>query len=144
MIGSSAKSNDQSQDHHTNNDNDLETGQPEFEFTEETDSKVVDGDNDDEEYGDPYSWIDLVARQPVLNDQSGGGKLVGRDNDILEPVTVGRSSISQGSLSHAFLSLCLSCSLSFSLPRFLCVPRMSLFRKFAELITRKGLVLLGG
>lgn len=106
MVRSTAKGNDQCQDHNTNNDDDLETGQPELKFTEEADTKVVDANNNDEEYGDPYSRIDLVARQPVLDDQSSGGKLVGCYDDVFEPVTVGTNSISQGLLSSAF-SVCL-------------------------------------
>lgn len=108
MIGSTAKSDDQSQDHDTNHDDDLETGQPELKFAEETDTKVVDANNDDEEHGDPYSWIDFVAGEPVLDDQSSGSQLVGSDDDVLEPITMVTSSVSQGLLSPAsslFLSL---------------------------------------
>lgn len=88
MIGCTAKGNDQSQDHDTNNDDDLETGQPELKFAEETDTKVVDGNNDDEEHGNPYSRIDFVARKPVLDDQSSSGKLIRCNDDVLKPVTI--------------------------------------------------------
>ncbi len=45
MVRTTAKSEDQREEDDSNNDNDLERGKPELEFTEESNAEIVD-DND--------------------------------------------------------------------------------------------------
>lgn len=78
---------DQREQDDTENDDDLECGQPELELAEELDaSKVVDANNHDQEYGDEDTGIECVARDPVLNNQGGGRELIRGDDDVLEPI----------------------------------------------------------
>ncbi|KAI6764611.1 hypothetical protein HG531_012498 [Fusarium graminearum] len=42
---------------------------PEFEFTKESDTEVVDNADDDKEYGDKDTRIDCISIDPVLNDE---------------------------------------------------------------------------
>jgi hypothetical protein len=65
MIRTSAQHENERKQNNTQDDNDLERRQPEFEFTEETDSEIVNADDSDQEDGDPYARIDLFRRNPV-------------------------------------------------------------------------------
>jgi hypothetical protein len=72
--------------HYTYNCDDLDGTEPELEFAKEPDTKVVDGEYCDEKYGDPDSWIDLISSFPFLDDQSRGGELIWRGDDVLAPI----------------------------------------------------------
>ena len=66
----------ETQQNDCNNDDDFETAQPEFEFAEELDAKVVDADDDDQENGDEDAGVYSVGIDPVLDYEGGGGELV--------------------------------------------------------------------
>lgn len=87
-IGATTAGNDQGEKNYANNDNDLDRGQPKLKLAKELDAtKIVDAEDDDDEDGDEHTRIDLLTGNPVLDDKSGGGELVGSDDDIFEPVT---------------------------------------------------------
>ncbi|GKT67100.1 hypothetical protein ColTof4_12728 [Colletotrichum tofieldiae] len=87
VVRTAAKSQDEREEDDANDGDDLETGKPELEFAEELDTEVVDCNNDDQEDGDEDTRVHGFAIHPELNDEGGGCKLVGRDDDILEPIT---------------------------------------------------------
>lgn len=86
MVRSSTESQDQGEEHDADNGDDLERGEPEFEFTKERNTEVVDDQDGDEEDGDEDSGIDFFAIDPELNDESSSRQLVGGDDDVLDPV----------------------------------------------------------
>lgn len=69
-------------------DDDFDRGQPELEFTEESDAEVVDCDDDDHENGNPDTGVDSFCWQPKLYDQGSCRQLVWRDDDVFEPVGI--------------------------------------------------------
>lgn len=69
MIGTASEGKNESQEHNSKDNDDLERGEPELELAEEFDAEVVDRDNNDQENGDPYSWIHFISLNPVLYDQ---------------------------------------------------------------------------
>lgn len=75
----------------SNDDDDLRRREVELKLAEELDTKVVDANDNDEEYGNPDTRVDSIGRKPILNDQSGCSQLVGRNNDVFEPVGVSSS-----------------------------------------------------
>lgn len=78
----------QHQDNDTNDDDDLETGKPELKLAKETDTKVVDAADGDEEDSDPDSRVDPFTGDPELNDQCRSRELVRSNDDVLAPVTI--------------------------------------------------------
>ena len=80
-------SDDEGEQDDANDDDYLETRQPELELAEEADAEVVDGHDDEQEYGDPDAGIYSVAGYPILYDESRGRELVGRDNYVFAPIT---------------------------------------------------------
>lgn len=91
MIWTSSKCQDQRKENHSTNNNDFKAAEPELEFAKISDTKVIDGDNNHQEYGNEHTWVYAVRRTPILNDQSGRRKLVWCDDDILEPVRLSQS-----------------------------------------------------
>lgn len=84
-----AAGDDEGEEDDADNDNDFEGGEPEFKFAKEADAtKVVDAEDGDEEDGNKDAWVELFTGDPVLNDQGGGGKLVGCNNKIFEEVAI--------------------------------------------------------
>ena len=67
-----SESKNERHDDNSNNSADLDAGQPEFEFSEESDAEIIDGKDDDQEHSDVDSGIDFVSWRPILNDQCGG------------------------------------------------------------------------
>ena len=53
------------EDNHATNDQNLDRREPEFELSEEANTQIVDGDNGNEEYGNPNAWIDFVRVDPI-------------------------------------------------------------------------------
>ena len=91
-IRTTAAGNDETEKNDAEDDDDLEGGEPELELAEELDAaKVVDADDGDEEDCDKDTGVDLIAVDPELDGQSSGGELVGRDDDVLEPITIPRA-----------------------------------------------------
>lgn len=66
----------------TNCDKEKLTGKPEFKFSKETDTEVIDADDDNEEYRNPYSGIQFLTRNPVTQDQSRCCQLVWSNDDV--------------------------------------------------------------
>lgn len=58
VIGAAAQHQNEGEQDQTDNDDHFEGGQPELEFTKEPDTKVVDGDYQHQEDGDPHACID--------------------------------------------------------------------------------------
>ena len=90
VIGSSAEHEHETQDDNADDDDDFERGQPEFEFAKEADAEVIDEDDGDPEDGDEDARVDTVAVDPVLDDEGSSRELVGRDDDVFEPVPIAR------------------------------------------------------
>ena len=86
MVGASSKGKDEREEHDANDGDDFERREPEFEFTEELDTKVIDGQDDDEEDGNEYTRIHFLSIDPVLNDKSGSCQLIGSDDNVLDPI----------------------------------------------------------
>lgn len=87
-IRSTAEGDDQGEEDNTDDGDDLERREPELELTKESNTKVVDDADDDEEDGDEYTRINRLSRYPVLDDESSSRQLVGRDDDVFEPVSI--------------------------------------------------------
>ena len=79
MVWSSTKSEDEGKQNKADNDNDLDAREPEFKLSKETNSKVVDSYNGDQEDGDENSWVNLVSRHPILQDERRCSELVWGD-----------------------------------------------------------------
>lgn len=104
MVGASTESEDESQNNDTTDSDDFETGEPELEFSEELDTEIVDNNDDDQDDGNPYTGIDSFTVDPVLHNQSKSCQLVGRDDDVFEPITKSCRLLSVG-YSSSFLFL---------------------------------------
>jgi len=68
MIWTPSAHKNQTQENQANDDNDLNGRQPELEFAEEFDTKVVDKNDGNKEHCDESSRIDPGARHPELED----------------------------------------------------------------------------
>lgn len=88
MIGATTEHEDEGEEDDAQNDNDLERGEPEFEFAEEANPEVVYGYYQDEEYGYPDTCVDSTCVYPVRYHKGTGSELVRCDDDVLEPVAV--------------------------------------------------------
>lgn len=98
MVGATTQGKDEGQEDNTDDGDDLETGQPEFEFAEETDAEVVDAADDDQQDGDEDTRVDNIAIDPVLDNQGCRSQLVRGDDDVLEPIpAVPRESVASQS-----------------------------------------------
>jgi hypothetical protein len=86
MVRATAESQNEREQNYTDDGDDFEGGKPEFEFTKEFDTEVVDNADDDKEYSDKDTRIDCISIDPILNDEGSSGKLVGRDDDVFEPI----------------------------------------------------------
>lgn len=51
-------------------------------------STAVDNYNRNKKDGNEDAWVDLISRNPVLNDKSGCRQLIGCDDDVFDPQTV--------------------------------------------------------
>ena len=69
------------------NDEDLEGGQPEFEFSKELNTKVVDGDDGNERDRNPDTWVDLVGWNPVSDNHGESSQVVRRDDNVLNDIS---------------------------------------------------------
>jgi hypothetical protein len=67
--------------------NDLYGTKPKFKFTEKLDAEIVDANNGDEEYGYPYTRIDLIFGFPFLDNQGRGCELIWRCDDVFAPIS---------------------------------------------------------
>jgi hypothetical protein len=72
MVGTASQHKDEGEQDQADYDDDLEGGEPKLEFSKEADAKVIDEDDQDQEYRDPDSRIDFVGGQPVLYNQRSG------------------------------------------------------------------------
>jgi len=88
MVGSASQREDEGQEDEPDNDDDLERREPEFEFTEESNAKIVDADDQDQKYSDPHAGIDTISGQPVRYDERTCCQLIRCDNNVLEPISV--------------------------------------------------------
>lgn len=86
MIRAATQSKDEGKENKCDDNDNLETRKPELELPEEANSEVVDTDDNHQEYGNENTWIDVLSRYPILNNQRGGCQLVWRRDDILKPI----------------------------------------------------------
>lgn len=85
-VGTTAEGKDQRQEDDTNDSDDLEGGQPELKFSEELDAEEVDDDNQDKKDRYPYTRIDTLSLDPILHYKGTGSELIGRDDDVFQPI----------------------------------------------------------
>lgn len=78
---------DDAQDDVAHNGNDLDDGEEELGFTVALDSEQIDGDDQDQEDGDPGVVID-AAIAPVLDGDSGSDDFQRQDNEPLHGITI--------------------------------------------------------
>lgn len=62
MIRSSAQGKDETQKDQAKNDEHLDARQPEFNLAKDANTKIVDGNDDNQEDGDPGAWVDPISR----------------------------------------------------------------------------------
>lgn len=86
MVRAASEGEDEREEDDAHDGYNLEAGQPELELAEESDAEVIYADYGNQEYRNEHSWVDAVTWYPVLNNKRSGRELVGRDDDILEPV----------------------------------------------------------
>lgn len=86
MVRTTTKGEDQGEDYNANDSDNLERGQPEFQFSKDLDTKVIDNENGDEEDGDEHTRVHPVTIDPELDSKGGSRQLVGSDDDVLEPI----------------------------------------------------------
>lgn len=67
-------------------DDDFEGTEPELEFTKELDTEIIDGADDEQEYGNKNTRVHGGWLDPILEDQSSRGQLIWRGNDVFAPV----------------------------------------------------------
>lgn len=72
------------------NDENLERGQPEFELAEKLDTEVVDEDDSNQSNSDPDTRVDLVGWNPVSDNHGERSQVVRRDNNILDQISTFR------------------------------------------------------
>lgn len=79
MIRTATKCENEGCQDDSQDDNDLESREPELQFTKDLHTEVVDYDNCHHEYGNPNTWVDVVCGYsgPVCNDQGGCSELCG-------------------------------------------------------------------
>ena len=86
-LGATSGGDDDAEEDDADNDKDLDGGEPELKLAKELDAaKVVDAEDSHEEDGNEDTRVDLFGSDPFLDNEGGGGELVGGDNDVLEPV----------------------------------------------------------
>lgn len=94
---------DDAQDDVAHNGNDLDDGEEELGFTVALDSEQIDGDDQDQEDGDPGVVVD-AAIAPVLDGDGGSDDFQRQDNEPLHGITIRAVSMidpfSPSSLSH--------------------------------------------
>lgn len=61
---------------------DFDRAEPELELTEELDTEVVDAADDEQEDGNPDTWIDLICSFPFLNNERSSCQLIWRGDDV--------------------------------------------------------------
>lgn len=62
MGGPSSQRYYERKDYQSNDNADLDTGEPELEFAKKSDTKVVNEDNENQKNCDPYPWVDFFPR----------------------------------------------------------------------------------
>lgn len=72
------------------NDENLERGQPEFKLAEELDTEVVDEDDGNQSNSNPDTRVDLVGWDPVSNNHGESSQVVGRNNNVLNKISTFR------------------------------------------------------
>ena len=82
MVRSTAEDQDNRKDKKTNDGQNFDRGQPEFDFTEESDPQVIEKNDSNKEDGYEDSRIDLLPWYPILNDKRGGSQLIRCDDDV--------------------------------------------------------------
>ena len=82
MIWSTAQDENERQDQEANDSEHLDRRQPELNFAEEFDAKIINHDDCDQEDGNEDARVDLLSRYPILDDERGGSQLVWRDDDV--------------------------------------------------------------
>jgi hypothetical protein len=86
--GSASTCKDQTQEDEPQDDNHFDTGQVEFKFSEELDTKVVDEDNSDQD-GYESSWVDSLSLSiPSTESPTGRCEVVWCDNDVQSSLSV--------------------------------------------------------
>lgn len=78
---------DDAQDDVAHNGNDLDDGEEELGFTVALDSEQIDGDDQDQEDGDPGIVVD-AAIAPVLDGDSSSDDFQRQDNEPLHGITI--------------------------------------------------------
>lgn len=78
---------DDAQDDVAHNGNDLDDGEEELGFTVALDSEQIDGDDQDQEDGDPGIVVD-AAIAPVLDGDGGSDDFQRQDNEPLHGITI--------------------------------------------------------
>ena len=71
----------------THDCNDFDRTEPKLELSKELDTEVVDCNDGHQKDCNPNTRIDFFSGLPFLENQSGGGKLVRRRNNVLAPIS---------------------------------------------------------
>lgn len=83
LIWASTAGKNQRNHDETENDDDLDGGQPELKFTKELDTKVVDEDDGDHGDRNEDTRVELFWVGPVLEDEGESSKLIRSDDNVL-------------------------------------------------------------
>lgn len=84
--GSSTNGEEERQEDDADDDHYFDRTEPEFEFSEETNTEVIDSYDDNQKHSDEHTRIDFIGWAPVLYNQGSRGQLVRRSDDIFAPV----------------------------------------------------------
>ena len=88
MIRPTAQHKHQTQNDQSDNCQHLQRAQPKLEFAEELNPQVINGYNNHQKDRNKNPRIDLLPRNPILNDQGRSRQLIRRHNNILEPIRI--------------------------------------------------------
>ena len=87
MIGSASQNQHKGKQNHPNDHKDFDTRKPELELSEETNAKVIDAYDRNQEDCDEDARVHCITIYPVLNNEGRGCELVGSYDNIFEPVS---------------------------------------------------------
>lgn len=63
------------------------TGKPKLKLSENLDAKVVDDQDGNEKDCDPDTGVNLLSRNPVLDNERSSRQLIGSNNDVSSPIS---------------------------------------------------------
>lgn len=56
-------------------------------FTKESDTKVINGNNDNQKDSDKCTWVDTISVNPVLENKRCSSQVVGCNDNVLESIS---------------------------------------------------------